>query len=84
MDEGGRVGRASDGDEKESAGSGASFDADQHGQLGIDVVESRPMDGGGRAGRASDGDEFEGAGSGASRHADQHDQPGPHIQEATP
>jgi hypothetical protein len=46
--------------------------ADQHGQPGVDVQESRPMEGGQRAGGASDGDEFEGAGRRASRHADQH------------
>src|SRR2546423_14350573 len=44
---------------------GASFHADQHGQPGVDVLESRPMEGGRRAGGASDGDEKEGAGDGA-------------------
>jgi hypothetical protein len=42
-------------------GLGASRHADQHGQPGVDVPESRAMEGGRRAGGASDGDEFEGA-----------------------
>ena len=53
-----------------------SFHADQHGQPGVDVQESRAAEGGGRAGGASDGDGKEGAWGGASRHADQHGQPG--------
>jgi Tetratricopeptide repeat len=75
MAEGRRAGGASDRDEKEGAWGGASRHADQHGQPGVDVLESRPMAGGRRAGRASDGDEKEGAWGGASRHADQHGQP---------
>src|SRR5579871_5864197 len=73
--EGGRGARgASDGDEKEVAWRGASRHADQHGQSGVDVQESRPMEGGRGARRASDGDEKEGAWRGASRHAEQHGQ----------
>ena len=47
----------SDGDEKEGAWRGASRHADQHGQSGVDVQESRAMEGGRGARRASDGDE---------------------------
>src|SRR2546423_9041644 len=64
----------------EGAGAGASFHADQHGQPGVDVLESRTMEGGRRAGGASDGDEKEGARRGASGHADQHEQPCLHIE----
>ena len=46
---------------KRMLGAGASRHADQHGQPGVDVLESRPMEGGRRAGGASDGDEKEGA-----------------------
>src|SRR5947207_1472700 len=63
---------------------GASFHADQYGQPGVDVEESRPMEGGRRAGCASDGDELEGAGDGASFHADQHGQPGVDVLESRP
>jgi hypothetical protein len=66
------------------AGRDASLHADQHGQPGIDVQESRAMEGGGRAGGASDGDEKEGAGRGASFHADQHGQPCLHLEKAGP
>jgi hypothetical protein len=55
---------------------------DQHGQLGLDVPESRPMDAGGRAGGASGGDEKESAGARASRHADQHEQSCLYFQES--
>ena len=47
---------------KRVLGAGASRHADQHGQPGVDVLESRTMEGGRRAGGASDGDEKEGAG----------------------
>jgi Tetratricopeptide repeat len=40
---------------------GASRHADQHGQPGVDVQESRAVEGGRRAGGASDEDEKEGA-----------------------
>ncbi|KAF7503908.1 hypothetical protein GJ744_002989 [Endocarpon pusillum] len=43
------AGGASDGDLPEGAWRGASFPADQHGQPGVDVLESRAMKGGGRA-----------------------------------
>src|SRR5437764_10451774 len=56
MEGGRRAGGASDGDEFEGAWRRASFHADQHGQPGVDVQESRPMEGGRRAGSASDGD----------------------------
>src|SRR5947199_422365 len=66
MEGGRRAGRASDGDEKEGARRRASFHADQHGQPGVDVLESRAMEGGRRAMEggqravcASDGDECE-------------------------
>jgi len=61
---------------------GASFHANQHGQPGVNVQESRTMEGGRRAGGASDGDEKEGARLGASTHADQHGQPGVNVQES--
>ena len=48
---------------KRVLGAGASFHADQHGQPGVDVLESRTMEGGRRAGGASDGDEKEGVGA---------------------
>jgi hypothetical protein len=78
MEGGRRAGGASDGDEKEGVRAGASGHTDQHGEPGIDVLESRTMEGGRRAGRASDGDEFEGVRAGASFHADQHG----HVQES--
>ncbi|APA10080.1 hypothetical protein sscle_05g048500 [Sclerotinia sclerotiorum 1980 UF-70] len=74
LEEGRRLGGASDGDEKESVRAGASFHADQHGQLGFDILESGTLEGGRRLGGASDGDEKEGVRAGASRHADQHGQ----------
>src|ERR1043166_6246206 len=46
MEGGRRAGRASDEDFQERAGRGTSFHADQHGQPGVDVQESRPMEGG--------------------------------------
>jgi len=68
--EGGRrAGGVSDGDEFEGAWGGASFHADQHGQPGVDVQESRAVKGGRRAVCASDRDEKEGVWGGASRHA---------------
>ncbi len=72
MEGGRRAGGASNGEEKESIGAGASQHTDQHDQPGGDLQESRAMEGGRRAGFASNGDEFEGAGAGASPHADQH------------
>ncbi|EDO03145.1 hypothetical protein SS1G_05625 [Sclerotinia sclerotiorum 1980 UF-70] len=77
-----RLGGASDGDEKEGVRAGASRHADQHGQLGFDILESGTLEGGRRLGGASDGDEFEGVRAGASRHADQHGQLGFDIPES--
>ena len=42
---------------KRMLGAGASRHADQHGQPGVDVLESRPVEGGRKAGGAGDGDE---------------------------
>ncbi|EDN95632.1 hypothetical protein SS1G_11511 [Sclerotinia sclerotiorum 1980 UF-70] len=61
---------------------GASRHADQHGQLGFDIPESRTLEGGRRLGCASDGDEKKGVRAGASRHADQHGQLGFDILES--
>jgi hypothetical protein len=58
----------------------ASLPADQHGQPGVDVLESRAIEEGGRAGNASDGDEEEDAGTGASLHANQHGQFNVHLE----
>ncbi|KAF2190316.1 HET-domain-containing protein [Zopfia rhizophila CBS 207.26] len=81
--EGGRRAQcASDGDEFEGAWAGASGHADQHGQPGVDLLESRAVEGGRGAGGASDGDIQEGAWGGASRHADQHGQPGVDVHES--
>ena len=44
--------------------------ANQHGQPGVDVQESRSMERGGRARRTSDGDSQEETGGGPSLHAD--------------
>jgi len=44
-----RAKRASDGDKKEGAWGGASFHANQYGQPGIDIQESRAVEGGRRA-----------------------------------
>src|SRR3984957_6426813 len=82
MAEGRRAGGTSDGDEKEGAWRGTSFHADQHGQPGVDVLESRPMAGSRRARCASDGDEKEGAWGGTSRHADQYGQSCFHLERA--
>ena len=49
MEGGRRAVCASDGDEKEGAWRRASRHADQHGQPGVDVLESRPIEGGHRA-----------------------------------
>src|SRR3954469_21910830 len=46
MEGGRRAGGESDGDEFEGVGAGASLHADQHGQSGVDVQESRTMEGG--------------------------------------
>jgi hypothetical protein len=70
------AGSESDGDEKESAGRGTSLHADEHGQSGVDVPESRPMEGSGAAGSKSNGDEKEGAGGGTPRHVDERGQSG--------
>jgi hypothetical protein len=78
------AGGASDGDDGEGAWGGASRHADQHGQSGVDVLESRPMEGGGGAGGASDGDECKGAWRGASRNASQHGQSGVDVQQSRP
>ncbi len=67
MDGGGRAGGASDGNKKESAGSRASRHADQHGQPGINTMESRTVDGGGKAGGASNGNEFKSVKDGGRR-----------------
>ncbi|EDN98515.1 hypothetical protein SS1G_13374 [Sclerotinia sclerotiorum 1980 UF-70] len=81
--EGGRrLGGASDGDEFEGVRAGASKHADQHGQLGFDILESGTLEGGRRLGGASDGDEFEGVRAGASRYTDQHGQFGFDIPES--
>jgi hypothetical protein len=64
----------------EGARKRASLHANQHGQPGVDVLESRAMEGGGRARSASNRDEEEGAGTGASLHADQHGQSGVHLE----
>src|SRR5947209_20313026 len=82
MEGGRRAGGASDGDEKEGARRRASFHADQHGQPGVDVQESRAMEGGRRAGGASDGDENEVGRGRAWFRADQHGQPGVDVQES--
>src|SRR5947207_932163 len=79
-----RVGRASDGDEKEGAWRGASFHANQRVQPGIDIHELGRMEGGRRAGYTSDRDEKEGAWRGTSRHAGQHEQPSVNVQESRP
>lgn len=71
---GGTAGNASDGDEFEGAGEGASRYADQYGQPGVDVQETGSLDGGGTTGGASDRDKGEGAGEGASLDADQYGQ----------
>jgi hypothetical protein len=62
--------------------SGASLPADQHGQPGVDVLESRAMEGGRRAASQRVGYMFEGAGRRASLHADQHGQPGVDVLES--
>ncbi len=72
MEGGGKARGASNGDEKEGAGPGASEHANQHGQSGVDIPESRMIEGGRRARGASDRDKEEGAEIGASRHAGQH------------
>jgi tetratricopeptide (TPR) repeat protein len=64
-----RAGDASNGDEKEGAGPGASLYADQHGQPGVDVQELRAIEGDRRVVCVNDRDEKEGAGPGAFRHA---------------
>jgi hypothetical protein len=46
MEGSGRAGGASDGDEFEGVGAGASGHAEQHGQSDSDVPESRAMEGG--------------------------------------
>ena len=79
-----RAGGAGDGDEQEELGAGASRHADQHGQPGVDVPESRPVGRGRGAGGAGDGDEQEDARSRSIRHADQHGQPGVDVQESRP
>ena len=56
----GQSGLFVDGDEKEGAGRGASLDADQHGQPGVDVLEPGPVEGGRVAGDTGDGDESPG------------------------
>ena len=73
MEGGRRAKYTSDGDEKEGTRAGASFYAGQHGQPGVDVLESRTMEGGRRARDTSDGDEKEGTRAGASRYDDQHE-----------
>jgi hypothetical protein len=45
MEGDGRAAGASDRDEKEGAGSGASFHANQHRQSGFDIQESRTLEG---------------------------------------
>ncbi|APA11278.1 hypothetical protein sscle_07g060480 [Sclerotinia sclerotiorum 1980 UF-70] len=82
LEGGRRLGCASDGDEKKGVRAGASRHADQHGQLGFDILESGTLEGGRRLGCASDGDEFEGVRAGASFHADQHGQLGFDIPES--
>ncbi|EDN92191.1 hypothetical protein SS1G_08054 [Sclerotinia sclerotiorum 1980 UF-70] len=82
LEEGRRLGCASDEDEKEDVRAGASRHTDQHGQLGFDIPESGTLEGGRRLGGASDEDEFEGVRAGASFHADQHGQLGFDILES--
>jgi len=72
VDGDGRAGGASDGGKFKSAGSRASFHADQHGQPDMNTMESRTVDGGGKAEGASNENEFKSAGSRAFRHANQH------------
>jgi len=67
---------------KKDARRGASFNADQHDQSGVDVLKSRAMEGGGRAGGAADRNDEEGAGTGASGHTDQHGQSGVDVHES--
>jgi hypothetical protein len=44
MERGRKAGGASNRDKKKSVRPGASFHADQHGQSGVDVLESRTME----------------------------------------
>jgi putative hemolysin len=57
----GEDGSGGDGDKPEDAGSRASGHADQHGQPGFEVPESRTMDRRGEDGSGGDGDKSDGA-----------------------
>ena len=84
MEGGRRAERASNRDEKEGTWGGVSRHADQRGQPGVDVQESRAVEGGRRARGASNGDEKENTWGGASRHANQYKQPRIHAEVPKP
>jgi hypothetical protein len=72
MDGGGDDGCASDGDEEEGAGRQASRNAEQYGQPGYDILESRTIDRGGDNKSAGTGDKEEGNRRQASLNAKQY------------
>jgi hypothetical protein len=84
MEGGRRAGRASDEDEKESAGRGIFKHADQYGQFNVDVQKLRPIEEGRKTGRVSNRDEKESIGRGIFRYADQHKQSCLHLEKAGP
>jgi hypothetical protein len=61
-----RAGNTSDEDKAKGTGQRASLYTNQHGQFGLDILESRTLEGSERARYTSDGDKLKGTGQRAS------------------